>query len=405
MLKPLSHRAGALLATISARAIGLAAVSAIAMAALPSAARAQAGAIHGGGGGEYFEFNCGPGQVLVGLRWSAGVLIDSAQAVCARVDGNQTIGASAQGPVFGNDRPFDQAIECPAGYAVTQALVARNESNPHLGSVQLLCTQLTNRVDGGTTSIHMRGGGNLEGHQSPFVFIGGNEGVASGMSNCPGGYAVGIRGRDGGYLTALGLICGPKPTAAADPYAGRTLGKRKRPPASPPAIGQQSLDDAASSVSLPATVQPRTLGKRKRRPADPAPGASISSDGAPQAPREAPSPLINGSFGTTVTITESQCLGQDLRGSWTRNIAVDPQPGIIIPLDQYNSFFAGPVTLYVEGLTIAQTARIRVNAGPISEVPATFEGAFIADGSRFQVRFTGGTALCRIGGMIEGLRP
>src|SRR3954454_1182870 len=87
--------------------------------ALRIPAHAQPGAVYGGPGGRYFEYNCGPGRVLVGLRGSAGVLIDSIQAVCAGVDGRSvTIEANAQGPVIGNDRPFDQSIECPVGYAV-----------------------------------------------------------------------------------------------------------------------------------------------------------------------------------------------------------------------------------------------------------------------------------------------
>ena len=410
MVQPASHRASEMLATVSLRFIGLAASSAIAVAALPTAARAQAGAIYGGAGGEYFEFACGPGQVLVGLRGSAGVLIDSAQAVCAQVGGNDTFGASAQGPVFGNDRPFDQGIECPPGYAVTQASLARNESNPHLGSIRLTCTQLANRADGGATSIRMRGGGNLEGYQSAFGLIGSSEGGEPGISNCPGQYAVGIRGRDGGYLTAFGLICGPKPTPAADPTAGRTLGKRKRPPAAPQAIGQHSIDDASSTVNLPAAVQPRTLGKRKRRvPAPPPadqPGASISSDSAPPAQeREAPSPLIGGSYNTNVSITESQCLGRDLRGSWIRTLQVDPQPGIVIPLHEYNSFFAGPVVLYVEGLRLAQSTQIPVNFNSgVSDVPATFDGNFTADAGQFEVRFQAGMALCRVRGTIFGVK-
>ena len=408
---------------------------------LPSPAAAQAGTVYGGPGGRYFEYACGPGQVLVGLHGSAGVLLDSIQAVCARVDGNATVDASAQGPVVGNDRPFDKAIDCPPGTAVTAAIMARNESYPHLGAIRLFCTELAQRSDGGTTPIDISGSGHYEGYDSPYFLLSSHEGGMPGSSACPGGYAVGIRGRDDGFVTAFGLLCGPKPSGvAADPNAGHTLGKRKRPDR--PVFAPGALGDSVTTSSIPgagsspagtldqqrssgatfegptAAGTGRSVGKRKKPPApaeiQPAqsdqPFAAINSDGgiAPTTeppPAEPPSPLINGTYDTTLSVTDSRCLGQDLTGTWRGMAELNPQPAISIPLQTMGPLFAGPLTLDVHGLVIRQSTQLQMRSGFFGGgVPADLDGAFTTDGSRFNVRFTAGNALCRIGGTIAGVR-
>src|SRR5690349_8871247 len=64
----------------------------------------------GGPGGNYFEYMCGPGRVLVGLRGYAGVWIDNVQAICASVDlnGVELSNSQPEGPVFGGDRAVDK---------------------------------------------------------------------------------------------------------------------------------------------------------------------------------------------------------------------------------------------------------------------------------------------------------
>lgn len=194
------------------------------------------GRVGGGGGGRYFKYDCGPGRVLVGLRGSAGVLIDNVQAVCARVDAAGGLAEpTPQGPAFGNQRPFDQSVNCPPQHAIIGGTIIENNDHPHVGSIQVTCREFANRELGGSASLTMRGSGNLAGYRSPFLGMMGDEGGTGwwnqDRSECDG-YATGIHGRQSSNLTAFGLLCGPKPTAAAipmDPTAGRTLGKRKRP--------------------------------------------------------------------------------------------------------------------------------------------------------------------------------
>ena len=409
------------------RISGTVASSSLAVASLFIAqpAQAQAGAIQGGSGGHYFEYACPPGQMLTGLRGSAGVLIDAIQPICSSLaQGDLTMGENL-GPVLGSDRPMDKWAQCSGRYGVSSLLLAMNDDHPQLGALRIICTELINRDHGGTKDLLIAGSGNLEGYDSPLLWNPSTPGFMKLWSDCPGGWAVGIRGRSDRYVDALGLICGPKP-AVTDPNAnaGHTLGKRKKP-----TLDMRRDSDDSYRSSIPQTG--RTLGKRKKRPpeitggagseANPNPmpeqpaltdgqiGVSLNSDGGvpvppPVATTEPPSPLINGTYATRLTVNDSQCIRDNLRGSWNRNIDLTPRPGILLPLNQFNSMFAGPVMLSVQGLRISQATDIPVNFGFAGTVPSRFEGAFSNDGSRFDLRFEAGNSLCRVSGTIAGQR-
>ena len=395
----------------------------VASLGMASPAHAQVGTIQGGSGGHYYEYSCGPGRVLVGLRGSAGVLLDSIQPICATVEIRNMTFQPTYGPVIGSDRPIDNTVECPARYAVTSALMGMNDDHPQLGAIRIICTELVNRENGGTRDFMIAGSGNLEGYSSPLLWNSSDPGRTSLWSNCPGGYATGIRGRSDRYVDAFGLMCGPKPAGVdLNANAGHTLGKRKK---RADAAGPRDPNDS-TSVSIPGAQH--TLGKRKRRVAEPTGGAgsetnpnpmleqpggpSIFTDSftpPPPPPNEPaapvpPSPLINGTYATRLTVNDSRCIQGNLRGSWQRDIALSPQPGILIPLNQFNSMFAGPVMLQVQGLVLSQSTSIPVNFGVVADAPAKFDGAFSNDGSSFDVRFEAGNSLCRIAGTLSGKR-
>ena len=195
------------------------AAAAMVAVGLPAAALAQEvqAPIAGGSGGTYFEYSCGPGRMLVGLRGSAGVLVDAVQAVCARVDAaGQVTEAGPAGPVFGGPRPFDKVADCPAQQAIQSIRVSQTEDQPLVGSIQITCLEVARFGDGGRTELELEGSGNLALYTSPQLLIPSeNRGYYS-PSSCPNEtYAVGLRGRASQYLDALGLICAPKPAAAS----------------------------------------------------------------------------------------------------------------------------------------------------------------------------------------------
>ena len=189
-------------------------------------AQAQNAPVLGGSGGTYFEFNCGPGRMLVGLHGSAGVLVDAVQAVCARVDAAGAVSeAVPQGPVFGGNRPFDKVADCPDGQAIRMLDISQSEGNPFVGAIRIRCQEVARMEEGGSTDLDLSGSGHLRGYESPFGLIASQDNGDFGASRCPDPtYAVGIRGRSSFWLNALGLICAPKPVTAAAAAATEAFG-------------------------------------------------------------------------------------------------------------------------------------------------------------------------------------
>jgi hypothetical protein len=152
----------------------------------------------GNGGNPYFRYICGGGRVLIGLQGSAGVLIDSVQAVCGKMEGGRLVGtAQPEGPVFGG---MGGSIRQTAGcaHSITKAQIARNKFDPYVGAIAFPCPGAR---PGQSTEI--RGSGELGGD---FRSV-----------SCPSGtVAVGIAGRDGRFLDAFGLLCGPQPVPATE---------------------------------------------------------------------------------------------------------------------------------------------------------------------------------------------
>jgi hypothetical protein len=154
--------------------------------------------------------------MLVGLHGSTGVLVDAVQAVCAGVDPVGLLKEGApQGPVFGGQRPLDNKVECPSQQAIRFINVSRNEAEPLVGSIRITCQEVAHPADGGRTTFELRGTGHLHLYQEPLGLQGAEDEGYFILSECTGNmFAVGIRGRSGGYLNAIGLICAPRPTSA-----------------------------------------------------------------------------------------------------------------------------------------------------------------------------------------------
>ena len=184
--------------------------------------------ILGGPGGNSYEYICGPGRVLVGFRGYTGVWIDSVQAVCAKVDANGVSDAQTEGPVFGgNPNVFNSAI-CPDGTVIAGLALSNNKDKPFLGYIAPVCARLFTRdFLPNPDSRAMKGSGRLasEGGRTGPLGIFSVYGAAI-TQECPGAtVAVGIHGRAGKFLDALGLICGPKPATSAPDMSSSFLGK------------------------------------------------------------------------------------------------------------------------------------------------------------------------------------
>jgi hypothetical protein len=183
--------------------------------------------ILGGSGGNSYEYICGPGRVLVGFRGYTGVWIDSVQAVCAKIDANGVSDAQTEGPVFGgNPNVFNSAI-CPDGTVIAGLALSNNKDNPFLGYISPVCARLFTRDFLPNPSRAMKGSGRLasEGGRTGPLGIFSVYGAAI-TQECPGTtVAVGIHGRAGKFLDALGLICGAKPATSAPDMSSSFLGQ------------------------------------------------------------------------------------------------------------------------------------------------------------------------------------
>lgn len=167
------------------------------------------GGIVGGPGGAPFEHRCGPGKYLTGFHVRNGALVDAIGAVCStwnptlrRMEAHQTPTQFFGGP--GGERLL--TYRCAAD-AVVESLTAQSSENEwrSLSYVMAFCREARPpyaRIDQGP----MRGVSN-------HTFF-------PAMAQCSSGQvAIGLRGRAGNLVDAVGLICGPRPPLPASPTA------------------------------------------------------------------------------------------------------------------------------------------------------------------------------------------
>jgi len=166
-------------------------------------------AVRGGPGGGQFRSDCSRDHV-VGIYVKSGAWIDAIGLKCASF--NSASGAFKQPPwnkAFhgGNGGAIQESV-CPANSVVTGIRFGftRDGTKPkYLDFVSLTCSKVGQ--GGSTTSVGClaTGEGCWSRHPSSAAIL-------SYYEACEGEeVAIGIHGRSGAYVDALGLICGPKP--------------------------------------------------------------------------------------------------------------------------------------------------------------------------------------------------
>ncbi|MEO8366347.1 MAG: tachylectin-related carbohydrate-binding protein [Pseudoxanthomonas sp.] len=181
----------------------------------PLAAVAQADAALaplGGGGGGAFTSRCPQGKVLAGLEIRAGDDIDSVRALCATPLGRDAV----DHPVpftdpFGGDGGSPRgSFVCPDAMPVVTGLRVESEGEDTtiVNGISMYCGKV-DRVQPedpriAEQFIAPRLGGDADDNHA-----------SSGDALCPpGSVAVGIDGRSGVWLDAIGLVCGAPPVVA-----------------------------------------------------------------------------------------------------------------------------------------------------------------------------------------------
>ena len=195
-------------------------ILALVLACAVSPAEARDTFLTGGGGGGNFRDQCGPGQYLTGVSVRSGSWLDAVIPFCGTFNANTGLlgapgfprdhhggrGGGAGGPTTCNNGQYVSGMMF--GYTM-------DAGRPkYIASVQLDCVPI--RAGGGSGKPRIGAGGTLS-----------NGGV-----NCGNNQAViGLIGRSGTYVDALGLICGPRPVATGAVTPPQTPGPQPKPDA------------------------------------------------------------------------------------------------------------------------------------------------------------------------------
>lgn len=184
----------------------------------------------GGRGGTYFSRPCPSGSYLVGLAGRTGQWVDQIAPVCAPwLRGSQTFGAQSVGPTAGtsgggkvvNVGDATCRRESANRFAVSSLVIQLlRSSNRLVQYVGALCTSLTPSASLESPPFFEFGlRPAVEPRDEPLhgpIDTGDLE--TSRRQSCPAGeVAVGIHGRAGQFVDAIGLLCGPIPPRAGAP--------------------------------------------------------------------------------------------------------------------------------------------------------------------------------------------
>ncbi|MGH7256747.1 MAG: hypothetical protein ACREIM_00085, partial [Nitrospiraceae bacterium] len=187
----------------------------------PDLALATDQPVWGGAGGNYFRVECPKGSYLVGLAGRAGAWVDRIATVCAPwLRGSQTFGAPSIGQIFGTSVGGQERHVGCWGSGVKNLAVQSwhidtlRSGNPFVQYIEAHCISLALPASGGFWDF-----GSKSAAAEERVTAGPYGSTGPGQA-CPSGEAaVGIHGRAGKFLDALGLICGPLPARLGTPAA------------------------------------------------------------------------------------------------------------------------------------------------------------------------------------------
>jgi hypothetical protein len=207
----------------------------------------------GGNGGGQYKAQCGPTENLMGFELRAGIFIDAIRPICvvtygATVIGNQVVAPTWNGGTGGH---VDRVV-CPT-------------STPIVISVQVGTTKISNADSGWPTvlaAIHLYCGQAVAAQNPPalpsalFDAPGDKYQGLSYKTNpqgCPSGQvAVGVHGRAGTWLDAMGLICG----APRRDTSGKALGRvQSTTPAVAMSVCDRAKDARARNSPAAAALQ------------------------------------------------------------------------------------------------------------------------------------------------------
>ena len=165
----------------------------------------------GGPGGGPFEAHCQGNTVLVGLALRVGDVVDALQPLCAAPVTANSVGARAQANWQGGPGGGNTQILCPPDQPIAGGLFVNAGGDPRVvDNLLLYC----GRGNGSRNSAYARPG------EAGNMYSSGDD-----TQGCaPGEVAVGVHGRSGAYLDAVGLLCG-RPQLPDAPVVVNAIGR------------------------------------------------------------------------------------------------------------------------------------------------------------------------------------
>jgi len=226
----------------------------------------------GGNGGGQYKAQCGPTENLMGFELRVGNFIDAIRPVCVITYGATAIGNQVVPPTWnGGTGGHAEKLLCPASTPIVIAVAAgfsgTIEDNPTvvLSAIHLYCGQaVAAQKPAAFPSAVFDAPGNTR--------IGPFDGAPQ---VCPAGQvAVGVHGRAGTWLDALGLICG----APRKDTSGMALGRvQATAPAAIMSICERAQAARARNSPTAAALEAQCNASR-------GPAVALGRVGAPSAP-------------------------------------------------------------------------------------------------------------------------
>ncbi len=228
----------------------------------------------GGGGGSAFRERCAAPAVLTGIEVRSGDYVDALRPLCADESG------VVEGEWHGGFGGGTRRVLCPFDAPLIWSMHVGIDAGRHVvNDLKLYCRSVS----------------------KPPMFAAARLGPADDLDTnhtspqCPGGqFAVGLHGREGIYIDALGLICAPAPGGVTG------LGKKISPASTPPGwtICDKARDargrDSPAAPALEAQCRQSQLpvtglgNKIPTTPPDTTPPASTPPATPSQPPAPAP---------------------------------------------------------------------------------------------------------------------
>src|SRR6185369_5617076 len=166
--------------------------------------------VQGGSGGGPFRIQCDPGSFVIGFEGRTGAYIDNFRILCGSFDAStRKIQPRGAVPItIGTSNGGGPApMPCPAGWAM-HAIDYEETMDHFVHHINFRCASPVTpeniwRTYGPTTPV---------AKPKTFIFSKGSFLNMSYEQSCPAGqFAIGLQGRSGLFVDALGLICEPLP--------------------------------------------------------------------------------------------------------------------------------------------------------------------------------------------------